>query len=419
MRADLDAVQAGGASWGGSGARELRLIAACIGAVVASPPGRCAAVLDVGEPDWILFLTLALEHNVGGIAAAALAALPEGRVPQAVLATLAAHRRHTGERNRAALDEQRRLLDALDVAGIPGVPLKGAWLCLRAYGDLAVRPSRDLDFLLPAAAVARALPVLERCGYDVATGLSARQFRATLRDDCEFMFPRQDRRFVIEPHWAHVPRNLAMDIDMDGVWRRVRAVTVDAETYPTLGPEDELILLCVHGGKEEWARFKWLADLAAFVGASPGIDWSVVLERARAEGVLRSVDLGVVLLHQVLGVRTGLLEQSMRDPVVRRLAGELLRRIGVAAAARRVSVPADVHRLSWMRMRLHERGCDQLRYVVRTIVTPRRMHFYLVPLPDWLHPLYVVVKPGIDYVLLPVWLNGKRMLRRVGLAVGR
>src|SRR5271165_1373440 len=314
--------------------RELRLVAACVADTIAAraghrQPGSCEPVLAVGDPDWILFLILALEHNVGGLAAAALASLPADRVPQAVLATLAVHRRHTGERNRAALDEQRRLLEALDAAGIPGVPLKGAWLCLRAWHDLAVRPSRDIDFLVQAECVASMLPVLQRCGYDIATGLSARQLQATIRDDCEFMFPRQDRRFVIEPHWAYVPRNLALGIDMGEVWQRVRPVTVGAQTYRTLDPEDELILLCVHGGKEEWARLKWLADLAAFVTASPDLDWPVVAERARGARVRRSVLLGVLLLHQAFAIATPLLEQSMRDDSVRRLANEVPRRIAL------------------------------------------------------------------------------------------
>ncbi len=310
-------------------------------------------------------------------------------------------------------------LNALDAEGIPGVPLKGAWLCLRAYRDLAVRPSRDIDFLVPAAAVAPMLPVLERCGYAVATGLSAWQLQATIRDDCEFMFPRQDRRFVIEPHWAFVPRNLALAIDMGGIWQRVRPVTVGEETYRTLGPEDELIMLCIHGGKEEWPRLKWPADLAAFVTASPDLDWPVVAERARQMGVRRIVELGVLLLHQAFAIRTPLLEQSMRDPAVRHFAAEVPRRMGAAAAARGVGVPVDVHKISRTRLRLRERRLDQLRYVVRTITTPRRIHFTLVPLPDPLHPLYVVVKLGIDYMLLPIWLIGKRLLRRTGLPAER
>src|SRR3984957_14441817 len=210
---------------------ELRLIAACIAETVAAQPGRCATVLAAGDPDWILFLTLALEHNVGGLAATALAALPQGRFPPAVVATLAAHRRHTGEANRAALDEQRRVLGALDAEGIPGVPLKGAWLCLRAYGDIAARPSQDIDVLLPPASVVPMLPVLQRCGYDVTTGLSPRQLQATIRDHCEFMFPRDDRRFAIEPHWAFVPRNLAMAIDMAGIWQRVKRVMIGEDSF--------------------------------------------------------------------------------------------------------------------------------------------------------------------------------------------
>jgi hypothetical protein len=402
-----------------SASRELRLIAACIAAVAARQAGGCEAVLEAGDPDWILFLTLALEHNIGGIVAAALASLPVGRVPSAVITALAVHRRHTGEHNRAALDEQRRLLDMLDANGIPAVPMKGAWLCLRAYQDLTMRPSQDIDFLVPAASVAPLLPLLQRAGYDVATGLSPRQLQATIRNDCEFMFPRQDRRFVIEPHWAYVPRNLELPIDMAALWQRQTWVTIGSETYRTLESEDELILLCVHGGKEEWARLKWLADLAAFVTASPGLDWPVVAERARQMGARRIVGLGVLLLHEALAIRTPLLEQAMRDPVVRHLATEVRSRIAAAATARGVGVPVAVYTISRMRLRLRERRLDQLRYLIRTIVTPRRIHFTLVPLPDPLHPLYVVVKVGIDYVLRPVWLIAKRLLRRTGQSAKR
>ena len=389
---------------------ELRLLAACIAAVVVRQPGRCEAALAAGDPDWILFLTLALEHNVGGIVGAALTSLPAGRIPPAVMTALAAHRRHTGERNRAALDEQRRLLDMLDASGIPAVPMKGAWLCLRAYQDLTMRPSQDIDFLVPVASVVPMLPVLQHAGYDVATGLSPRQLQATIRNDCEFMFPRQDRQFVIEPHWAYVPRNLALPMDMAALWQRQVRVTIGSETWRTLDPEDELILLCVHGGKEEWARLKWLADLAAFVTASPGLDWQVVMERGRQMGASRIVGLGVLLLHEALAIRTPLLDQAMRDPVARHVSAELRRRIGVAAAARGVGVPVAVYTISRMRLRLRERRRDQLRYLFRTIVTPRRIHFTLLPLPDPLHPLYVVVKIGIDYVLRPVWLIAKRLL---------
>jgi hypothetical protein len=407
-------------SWDQSAASsELRLIAACVAEVAARQTGRCDAALAAGGPDWIRFLTLALQHNVAGIAAAALAPLPPDRVPAAVVASLAMHRRHIGERNRAALAEQRRLADALHTEGIPSLPLKGAWLGLRAYRDLTARPSQDLDFLVPAAAVAPMLPVLARCGYDVATGLSPRQLQATIRDDCEFMFPRQDRRFVIEPHWAYVPRNLALQVDMDAVWHRHRPVTLDGTTLRTLAPEDEFAMLCIHGGKEEWSRLKWLADLAAFVVASPGIDWAVVAAHARAIGGRRIIALGVLLLHEVLAMRTPLLKHAMLDDAVRRVATEVQRRIGVAAATRGVGVPAAVHTISGTRLRLRERRRDQLRYVVRTIVTPRRIHFSLVPLPDALHLLYVVVKPGIDYVLHPLSQIGKRLRRRMRLAAER
>lgn len=393
-----------------AGSAELRLICACIATAAGGQEGACQAVLAAGRPDWILFLTLALEHNVGGLVAAALAALPAEQVPAFVVAALSAHGRHTARRNREALEEQHRLLCALEAAGIAGVPLKGAWLCQRAYRDLAARPSRDIDFLVPSATVLRVLPVLEACGYAVATGLSTRQLQAVVADNCEFTFLRHDGRFAIEPHWAFAPRHLALDIDMPAIWQRVQPVAAGGMIFSTLAAEDEVILLCVHGGKEEWTRLKWLADLAAFVTTASGLDWSVVAERARRQGVRRIVELGVLLLHEACAIRSPLLVAAIQDPQVRRLAQRILRRMEAAAGTRRGSgVAGDLSWVSSLRLQMREHRRDQLRYVVRSIITPNRLHFRMVRLPARLHVLYVVVKLAVDYVLWPFWLVAKRL----------
>jgi hypothetical protein len=63
----------------------------------------------------------------------------------------------------------------------------------------------------------------------------------------------------------------------------------------TLAPEDDLLILAIHGGKEMWWRLNWACDIAAFNESHPKLDWIAILERARAQGCLRMVLLAMSL----------------------------------------------------------------------------------------------------------------------------
>lgn len=58
-----------------------------------------------------------------------------------------------------------QLLDALETAGIPSMPLKGPALGRALYGKPGRRPSADIDLLVRAEDLNRAVEVAERLGY--------------------------------------------------------------------------------------------------------------------------------------------------------------------------------------------------------------------------------------------------------------
>ena len=59
----------------------------------------------------------------------------------------------------------RAVVDALDSSDIPALPLKGVTLGERLYGDIGLRPTTDVDVLVPRAQVGAAVQVLEALGY--------------------------------------------------------------------------------------------------------------------------------------------------------------------------------------------------------------------------------------------------------------
>jgi len=69
-------------------------------------------------------------------------------------------------------------------------------------------------------------------------------------------------------------------------------------------------------------------------------------------------------------------------------------------------------RLSLYYWQLRERPRDRLRYVWRTMITPRDDHYKMIRLPDALFGGYVVVKLVHDYLLFPPWKVAKGLWRR-------
>ena len=83
--------------------------------------------------------------------------------------------------------------------------------------------------------------------------------------------------------------------------------------------------------------------------------------------------------------------------------------MGRVAAVRPDRADPSIYTLTAFRLRMRERTADRVRYVARTLATPRDIHFSLLRLPDALFFLYTPLKLVHDYVLLPVWMLGKRV----------
>ncbi len=116
----------------------------------------------------------------------------------------AAHREYA----MLAMVQQAELAETaalLDRAGIPSVALKGAWLAAHAYPAAALRPMRDIDLLVPAAAVRQAFDLLLAAGH-VEVGPAGMTLDEIVRIDKHMPPLIAPRGTTIELHhrlWEH------------------------------------------------------------------------------------------------------------------------------------------------------------------------------------------------------------------------
>ena len=185
--------------------------------------------------------------------------------------------------------ELKLLLDALETAGISVIVLKGPSLAHLFYPEPAHRLFFDLDFLVRREDVSAAQAVLAREGYtepgDEHFQRAASAFPA---DAVETHLENKRKRIAADLHWGLLPPWFPARVP-HGFRERAQHACMDGRAVQTLGREDYVLYLCLHGAKHAWSGPGWLVDLCHVLQASLDLDYDALLKTARqnnAEGML-------------------------------------------------------------------------------------------------------------------------------------
>ncbi len=379
---------------------ELQLLLLCARVAPSQSEQEAIRRLLANEIDWTEFARKAVYHGLASLAAHQLLRVAPEAVPGDILDAFQALIEETGRKNRALFDELVRLVEALAKDGIAAIPFKGPILAIEAYGDLALREFRDLDFLVRDADLAATIGVLGRLGYERTGELRAAQFDLIHRLQGQEIIFGQASGTAVEPHTRLTSLKMALDIDHAALWRRARWSELGGRSLFIMAPEDTLLLLAIHGGKELWWNLKWVCDIVAFIGSHPKLDWSAVLERARTQGCSRMVSLAVSLAHTYfdVGIPDDVIAAARSDPLVGRMVSSIAEQW---RGDEPVSSPSN-QSVSMDRLRLHDGIARRTRYVARTVFLPGPQHVAAVPLPGSLKA-YIPFKIVHDLVGLPLW----------------
>ncbi len=351
-------------------------------------------IAEEGEVDWTLVVERAIAHRLTPLLAWNLARSCADSLPVELAGGLRDWLAQNRARNLALAQEVLTIVDLLATHNIPAIPLKGPVLAQTLFGDLALRQSGDLDFLVLPRHVSSALDILGSLGYQLKQSLGGGQDAAYRRYYSHFELVRPDQMILAELHWNLTPHIMAVRFDLDGLWERACTIPFEARSVLSLSPEDYLIFLCVHGSKHWWCQLNWVCDIHEFLSAHPAIDWQRCLELARKQGCQRMLLLGLSLAEALLGTElpAPVRDRIQSDPKVGQLAAQMqadIFRVGER--------PPNVFEAFQPFLPLRERFRDQLLYCCRNVTTPRANHLGIVSLPRFLWFLYVPIKVLYDY----------------------
>ena len=362
------------------------------------------------DVDWTRLVQASIDHGVTALLFRGLLQEAGDQVPPDIANGAVAFIDSQRKSNQFFAAELVRIVRQLQRNGVAAMPFKGPVLAQMAYGDLGLRTFSDLDFLVREQDIPACLDTLGTLEYEVALDLSPVQEAAFRKYSYHYFFLRKDRRIAVEAHWAFAPRSLVLRINYAGLWQRAQQLNLAGETMPSFCLEDQLMILCVHGSKHLWDRLQMVCDVAEMLQACPSLDWLVLFERARSQGCLRMLLLGLTLANRLMEVPLPAQAQALiaRDRTVVDLANRAQQSL---FCGRRIY--REVYELSRFRLRMHDGFRDQIPYFVRTVASPRRHHIARIRLPEFLFFVYYPIKLVHDYFLLPIWLAGKYLVRHL------
>jgi hypothetical protein len=202
------------------------------------------------------------------------------------------------KRNRERLAEFGGIADRLREKGIRWMALKGMALALRQYADLGLRPMGDVDLLIHAEDLLRAVEVLDGAGYraeeDAAPDAILRQAR--VRHAWQFFGGAE---WNLDLHWRPVNRCYAPEVTRS-FWEGAETVRFGDREMLTPSPSDQMFHVCVHGLQWDWTRkVRWICD--ALVVLREAVDWERVRQLAEGAGMQFRLANALAFLRESFG----------------------------------------------------------------------------------------------------------------------
>ena len=352
---------------------------------------RIRSILEM-DIDWKLLFRLTFLHRMTAFVFNHLNAAAPDLVPKENLEFLQSRFIQYGAEALRQTAELLKVMELFEDGGVYAVPYKGHALAVAIYGNLAYRACSDLDILVERKDVRRARQLLENAGFEPQFQVSeaAREFLLKTRHSEIFTRPSS---LMLELHWAFAKQRGVFPLDLEQLRPRLREISLGGGRIPMFAPEDQLLVLCVHGANHLWSRLEWICGISELI-RNQRLDWNQTLQRAGELRATRKLFLGLVLARDLLDcpVPSNVLIPRAGDREVARAARIVKGRLAMGRTE--MLEPPNSWLRDLFRLRLESGTGDRFRYVVHRLTTPGREDTRLMlPLGRLSIPLSTIYRP--------------------------
>lgn len=284
--------------------------------------------------DWDAIALMAGQHRLGAVLHANLRQRGgHWPVPPDLAEQWRARYRSATLRALTCQQALRRTAGLLAQAQVPFAVLKGGWLAWAAYPHPALRPLRDIDFLVPADQAADAFTALTAAGFTrKAHDVTPLDHALHHAKHLPVLFcPKSEVAVELHTRIIHdvPPGDLTGTIgDSAALLARSTPRDLGGFTAPCLSPTDTLLHLIVHAAHDHHFDNGPLVlnDIAAIVRGTP-IDWDRFASMAAVGGWQRGSALLLRLAqfyHGPLAIPAPASEPALSDDALLAAAAQLM-----------------------------------------------------------------------------------------------
>jgi len=369
---------------------EKELLACCARTRVSSAIAQKISEFLRDSLDWDYIFTEAEENSVTPLLGRNLQALAGDQIPAVILERLKDVCRANTIRCLFLSAELTKILELFRARGIQAIAYKGPALAVQAYGDVTLRQFEDLDIIIRQSDLQKANEVMTDLGYRPRFDWIFSSGAAASLVPGEYNYRDEKRRLMVELHTELTLRHFPKVPDLEDFSKRLVSVKLNDREVPTFSVEDALIVLSIHGAKDFWERFSWIADISELLQRYSDLDWDVTIQRAEALDAERMLHTGLLLATRLLdaGVPDDVRRRLEADQAANDVAGEIL-----SSLMNRTYHPLDAKGRFNFRRRMRRGRLAGVRYAMRLSVIPAEEDYEMMRLPAQLSPLYVALRP--------------------------
>jgi hypothetical protein len=241
--------------------------------------------------------------------------------------------------------------------------------------------------------IRRATELMVASGYHAAVSLSA--INASMIPG-QYLFSKPDSKLFVELHNDLTLRYFPRPLPIEDFFARQIRVHVNARGIPAPCPEDQLVLVCVHGAKHFWERLSWIADVAGLLSQQTSMDWEQASSSARAVQAERLLHTGLRLAEDVLCAKLPdrIATRVREDVIAAKLAAQVLRWLPAAG-----STPPGLFERAAFRLRMRDGLFAAPAYLLRLSFSPTE--------EDWEAGGKIGNNPFLDFLRRPLRLARK------------
>ena len=331
---------------------EIELLLCCARTSIDSTMAERIKTIVQGKIDWKYLIEIASQHATKPLLYHNLSSICPEAVPQPIFDRLRNDYRTNALRNMSLTKELLKLLNLFEKHQIPAITYKGAALTTAMYGNLSFRQFGDLDILVQPQDFSRAKEVLISQGYHPESIF-----------EWEESLINNKNKVNVDLHKKIAPKYFPLLLDFDGLWQRLKPVSLIGTTVPTISTEDLLIILALQIAKDSWEqeqKLSQICDIAELIRSHQQLDWGGIIKKAKTLGSERMLLVSLLLAKDILDAKLPAeVEQRLQgDRLIKLLAVKLHKWLFYSSG----SMGEKVQKLFFFPFGIRERLPDKINY---------------------------------------------------------